>query len=155
MLDEGDQAARHEAARPDLRPATRDLADLDDAAGGRDLDPAAVLRRRDLEGLGAARPGIHHDLHPIATHARTVAPGTSAECLPPTSRTVASGQARSKTATCQKTVRRRSTRRSPAAATVASTSAVRWTWNRSRRRNRRSAPLNAPPEIRIHHESRG
>ena len=74
MLDEGDQPARHEPAGPDRRPATGDLADLDDAAGGRDLEPPAVLRRRDLERLDRPGPGVDHDLDPIATHARTVAP---------------------------------------------------------------------------------
>ena len=71
MLDEGDQPARHEPARPDGRAAAGHLADLDDAAGGRDLEPAAVLRGRDLERLDALAR-IDHDFDPIASHTRTI-----------------------------------------------------------------------------------
>lgn len=73
VLDEGDQPARHEAAGPDRRPAAGDLADLDDAPGGRDLEPPAVLRGHDVERLDTLAR-VDHDLDAIASHGGTVAP---------------------------------------------------------------------------------
>jgi hypothetical protein len=72
MLDEGDNAVRHEAARPYRRSAPGHLRDLDDAAGGRDLEPPAVARRNDVERLHAALACVDHDLDPVASHGRTI-----------------------------------------------------------------------------------
>ena len=58
----------HEPAGPDRRPATGHLGDLDDAAGGRHLDPPAGAAGHDIECLDGAA-GIDDDLDPIALHA--------------------------------------------------------------------------------------
>lgn len=71
MLDQGDDPARHEAAGPDGRAAAGHLGHFDDTASGRHLEPAAVLRRRDLECLDALA-GIDHDLDAIALHVWTI-----------------------------------------------------------------------------------
>jgi hypothetical protein len=71
VLDQRDDPTRHEPARPDGRAAAGHLGDLDDAAGGRNLEAAAVLRRRDLERLDALTR-IDYDLDSIALHARTI-----------------------------------------------------------------------------------
>src|SRR5207253_728661 len=73
VLDEGDESARHEPARPDGRTAAGDLADLDDTARGRHFEPPPVLGRDDVKRL---RPlaRVDHDLNPIASHRATIAP---------------------------------------------------------------------------------
>ena len=68
MLDQGDEAAGHEASGADGRAAARDLADLDHAAGGRHLDPPPGPRRDDLERLRAALAGVDDGLDAIAPH---------------------------------------------------------------------------------------
>lgn len=72
VLDQGDDAACHEATRPDGRAAARELGHLDDAARRRHLEPAAGARGQDLEGL---RPvaRVDDDLDPIALHTRILA----------------------------------------------------------------------------------
>ena len=73
MLDEGDQAIGHETAGPDGRSRSRDLADFHDAAGGDDLDAAARLCGRDLEGLSSLA-GIDNGLDTITLHEPTLDP---------------------------------------------------------------------------------
>src|SRR5580765_3448111 len=75
MLDQRDHPAGHEPAGPDRRAAPGHLGHLDHPARGRHLETAAVLRRRDLEGLDALA-GIDNDLDAIALHARTIAQRT-------------------------------------------------------------------------------
>src|SRR4051794_17074429 len=68
VLDEGDQARRHEPTRPHRRAPARHLGDLDHAPGRRHLDAPPVAAGDDVERLdGAARVDDH--LHPIALHA--------------------------------------------------------------------------------------
>jgi hypothetical protein len=76
MLDEGDDPVRHEPPGSDGRSAPCDLRDLDDPASGRDLEPAAVAGRDDVERLHAALSRVDHDLDPIASHSRTILHGT-------------------------------------------------------------------------------
>src|SRR6185369_13640486 len=49
VLDQRDDPARHEPPGPDGRPTAGHLGDLDDPAGGRDLEPPAGARGPDLE----------------------------------------------------------------------------------------------------------
>src|SRR3954468_24153367 len=77
MLDEGDQPARHEPTGADRRAAAGHLADLHDTARRRDLEPATVLRRDDVERLGPL-PRVDDDLDPISTHPPTIAPSNPA-----------------------------------------------------------------------------
>src|SRR5919106_3506320 len=69
MLDQGDEPALHEAPGAHRRPAACHLADLDDAARRRDLDPTAGTGRDDVEGLRATLPGVDHGLDAITLHA--------------------------------------------------------------------------------------
>lgn len=75
VLDERDEAARHEAAGTDGNAGPGHLADLDHAAGGHDLDPPARSRRHDVEGLDAL-PRIDDGLDSIAFHGRTIVHAT-------------------------------------------------------------------------------
>jgi hypothetical protein len=68
MLDEGDDAAGHEATAPYRPPGTRDLGHLDDAATGAHLDATAGTRGDDLEALDDAVARIDQDLDSIALH---------------------------------------------------------------------------------------
>src|SRR5918999_5763787 len=65
VLDERDDAAGHEARGTYRRAAAGHLADLDDAAGSRHLEPPTRPGRRDLERLNAL-PGIDDGLDTIA-----------------------------------------------------------------------------------------
>ena len=67
VLDQRDQAARHEAPRAHRRASAGHLADLHHAAAGGDLDPSTGASGLDLERL---RPlaGVHHRFDPIALH---------------------------------------------------------------------------------------
>ena len=69
VLDQRDEATRHEASCPHGRAAARDLGDLDHAAGGRHLDPSAVAGRDDLECLDTLA-GVDHGLDTITLHRR-------------------------------------------------------------------------------------
>src|SRR5437763_151233 len=68
VLDQGDHAARHEAAGADGLTGPGHLAPLDDAARGGNLDAAARLRRHDPVRLHARARADHH-LHPVARQA--------------------------------------------------------------------------------------
>src|SRR5581483_9231289 len=68
VLDEGDDARRHEARRPHRRARARHLGDLDHAPAGGDLDPPARLGRLDVERLRAAAADVHEHLDPVALH---------------------------------------------------------------------------------------
>ncbi len=72
VLDDRDDARRHEATAADDDAGARDLRDLDGAADVRDLDPPPGLRRFDLIGL---RPvaDVDDDLDPVAFHDAIVA----------------------------------------------------------------------------------
>ena len=81
VLDQRDDPAGHEPAGADRRAAAGDLGDLDDAAGGRHLDPTTGSRRDDLERLDRAA-GIDDDLDPIAPHAAVPASARSLSGTP-------------------------------------------------------------------------
>lgn len=68
MLNQGDDAVRHEPRGPDRLATPSDLHDLHDTAAGRDLHAPAGARRNDLVRLHAV-PDVHHDLDPVAPHA--------------------------------------------------------------------------------------
>jgi hypothetical protein len=71
VLDQREDATRHEPGRPYGSPAPGHLRDRHDAATGLDLDPAAVPGRDDL--IGADLPTrIYDDLHAITAHALTL-----------------------------------------------------------------------------------
>jgi hypothetical protein len=76
MLDERDQAGRHEppSSNRDARPG--DLADLDHAPTGDHLDPAPRSGRRDLERLDTLA-GVDDSLDAIAFHPRSLAVASS------------------------------------------------------------------------------
>jgi len=68
VLDQGQDAAGHEARGPDRRPAARHLAHLDHAPPVGDVHPAAGLGRDHLVGPGLLAR-VDHDLNPVTLHA--------------------------------------------------------------------------------------
>jgi hypothetical protein len=75
MLDHRYHPRRHEATDTHWLPGAGELRHLDDPPGCGDLDSSADARRRYLEGLGAACPGVDDDLDTVSNHALTVATG--------------------------------------------------------------------------------
>jgi hypothetical protein len=67
MLDEGDEAAGHEAAGTDRLTGPRHLAHFHDSAGCDDLDATTGARGDDLEGLDAL-PGVDHRFDSVTLH---------------------------------------------------------------------------------------
>jgi hypothetical protein len=80
VLDEGDQAAGHEAARADRLTSPRHLPHLHHPAGSDDLDPTAGPGRDDLERLDAL-PGVDHRLDSITFHAANDTPEISPDAI--------------------------------------------------------------------------
>lgn len=67
VLDEGDEARRHEPPRPDRYTGPGDLADFDHTATGDHLDPPSRSGRHDVEGLDTLT-GIDDGFDSIAFH---------------------------------------------------------------------------------------
>ena len=74
VLDEGDEAAGHEAPGAHDLPGPRHLPHLHDAARRDHLDPAARARGDDLERLDAL-PGVDHGLDSVTLHGANDTPG--------------------------------------------------------------------------------
>src|SRR5450756_2537509 len=77
MLDEGDEAAGHEAACAYRLTGPRHLPHLHDPAGCDDLDATTGSRGDDFEGLDAL-PRVDHCLDSVALHAGNDPPGVPA-----------------------------------------------------------------------------
>jgi hypothetical protein len=83
VLDDGDDAAGHEASRAHDLTAAGDLGDLDRAAGDQDVDSSPFARGQDLEAADAVA-GVDEDLDAVAFHYFTrVEDDQRAETRPP------------------------------------------------------------------------
>lgn len=71
MLDQGEDATRHEPCGAHGVATSGDLGNLNDPTAGRDLDTTPVARRLDHIDSNLA-PGVDDDLNPITSHAFTL-----------------------------------------------------------------------------------
>jgi hypothetical protein len=76
ILDESQNAVRHEPRSADWRASARYFCHLDDASTGVDLHPSAIPCRGNLVRSDIVAC-VDHDLDPITSHGMTVPPGQS------------------------------------------------------------------------------